>query len=143
MFYVVMTLILIQDAILISFLFKNHELHRSFVRTSAIKMRRFRLNNSKSIGPTQSSILVKIINELNSMRRGFFGCDSILDAMARQQGIKKSLFNAKTGDNILELKINHSRFGNPVGSRKLGIIIIQRNSQLKDSSIPQNSQVDS
>ena len=50
---------------------------------------------------------------------------------------------AKTGDNILELKINHSRFGNPVGPRELEIIIIQRNSWLKDSSIPQNSQVDS
>ena len=121
------------------FAFKNHALHRSSVRMSEIKMRRFRLNNSYLIGPSKSSILLRIINDLNSMRiRALFGWDSILAASIRQ-----NLFIAKTGDNILELKINHFRFGNPVGPRELEIIILQRNSWLKDSSIPQNSQVDS
>jgi len=55
----------------------------------------------------------------------------------RKQGVRKSLFIAKTGDNFLELKINHSRFGNPVGPRELEIIIIQRNGSKIESSIPQ------
>ena len=43
-------------------------------------------------------------------------------------GIKRldKLFIAKTGDNFLELKINHSRFGNPVGPREFEITVIQR-----------------